>query len=437
MFGGGNPISRIETNGHINAAEGGGAGGVAPRPVVEPVVEKVGSRYVAAPDQGTYQQAYDTVKSKLIGDEGGQGQEYMVGCNSTETWVVQAGKRSTCGVSDVWFSRLFADELCRQPGIECSGYDPSGTSAGGFSDGSSLGAGVGPEQKGLGIRNPGGGACEVNSFTGDTLFLMADGTKKPIRDVKLGDEVVAADPETGKPLPRKVVDLIRHRGWHTMVAVRLADGTAIDATDHHPFWDASRGTWVDAIDLEPGSVVIDANDDRLTVASLVVSEQDLTAYNLIVAHLHTYHAGDDSILVHNATCWSIGSRLKAAGPGSEMGLPSSGKIRFVPVRGYDRLRTRCLADHKGAMSTGSATSGSLARRGPRDTRSSGTFSCLEPDRLNSGGCPVTAPTLTCHRSERSPTDGSAAVLCAGTHPGAWYSRRSEQTACGRRRARQK
>lgn len=44
----------------------------------------------------------------------------------------------------------------------------------------------------------------LNSFAGDTLVLMADGTKKPIKDVKPGDKVMATDPETGETGPRKV-----------------------------------------------------------------------------------------------------------------------------------------------------------------------------------------------------------------------------------------
>lgn len=142
----------------------------------------------------------------------------------------------------------------------------------------------------------------LNSFTAETLVLMADGTRKPIKDVKLGDKVMATDPETGETGPRKVVDLIRHGGLHTMVAVRLSDGSTIDATDRHPFWVESRGEWVDAIDLQPGDVVVTADGDRLTVESLGISEQDLTAYNLTVEGLHTYFVGAEDVLVHNAAC---------------------------------------------------------------------------------------------------------------------------------------
>ncbi|WP_325605818.1 polymorphic toxin-type HINT domain-containing protein [Nocardioides sp.] len=143
------------------------------------------------------------------------------------------------------------------------------------------------------------GCAPGNSFTGTTLVLMADGSKKPIKDVRLGDKVMATDPETGETGPRKVVDLIRHGGLHTMVAVRLSSGTTIDATDHHPFWVESRGQWVDAIDLQPGDVLVQADGGRSRVLSTLVTEQDLTAYNLTVEGLHTYFAGAEPVLVHN------------------------------------------------------------------------------------------------------------------------------------------
>ena len=145
----------------------------------------------------------------------------------------------------------------------------------------------------------------LNSFTGATLVLMADGTKRPIKDVKLGDMVMTADPVTGDRGVRTVIDLIRHGGLHTMVAVRLSGGSTIDATDRHPFWVESRGEWVDAIDLKPGDIVLTAAGDRLSVASLEISEQGVTAYNLTVADLHTYFVGESAVLVHNTRCTNI------------------------------------------------------------------------------------------------------------------------------------
>nr|WP_307175341.1 Hint domain-containing homing endonuclease [Streptomyces africanus] len=41
--------------------------------------------------------------------------------------------------------------------------------------------------------------CKVgNSFTPDTKVLMADGSTKRIKDVDIGDRVLATDPETGE-----------------------------------------------------------------------------------------------------------------------------------------------------------------------------------------------------------------------------------------------
>jgi len=66
-----------------------------------------------------------------------------------------------------------------------------------------------------------------NSFTADTPVTMADGTEKPIADVKVGDKVLATDPETGRTEARPVTALIRHTGRHTMVDITLADGSVL------------------------------------------------------------------------------------------------------------------------------------------------------------------------------------------------------------------
>jgi Pretoxin HINT domain len=142
--------------------------------------------------------------------------------------------------------------------------------------------------------------CSVNSFTAATLITMADGSKKPIKDVKVGDRVLATDPETGETAARPVTRLIRHGGKHTMVDVGLADGSTISATDHHPFWDATTGEFTYAIDLRPGHQVRQVDSRLLEVAAIRVYDQDLTAYNLTVDGIHTYYAGTTPVLVHNS-----------------------------------------------------------------------------------------------------------------------------------------
>jgi hypothetical protein len=76
-----------------------------------------------------------------------------------------------------------------------------------------------------------------------------------------------------------------------MVDVGLADGTVIEATDRHPFWDASAGAFVFAIDLQPGELLLTLDGQGLQVATVEAHEEDLTAYNLEIGGIHTCYAG--------------------------------------------------------------------------------------------------------------------------------------------------
>ena len=117
---------------------------------------------------------------------------------------------------------------------------------------------------------------------------------------------MATDPQTGDKGPRTVKALIRNTGPHLMVAVGTnkagvenTTSDTIDATDNHPFWVQSRGEWVDAIELQPGDILLDEQGNDILVTELAVTEQDLTAYNLTIEDIHTYYAGNQPTLVHN------------------------------------------------------------------------------------------------------------------------------------------
>jgi hypothetical protein len=115
---------------------------------------------------------------------------------------------------------------------------------------------------------------------------MADGSEKPIRDVRVGDRVLATDPVTGETSARPVTALIREHERRTMVALGLSDGSTITATDLHPFWDASTATFTDAIDLHLGDQLLTDNGRYLTVKSAHSYERELKTYNLRIAGLH-------------------------------------------------------------------------------------------------------------------------------------------------------
>ena len=69
-------------------------------------------------------------------------------------------------------------------------------------------------------------------------------------------------------------------------------------------------------------MVIDSDGKWLTVTGLGLSEQDVTAFNLTVAGLHTYYVGSESVLVHNC------------GGMTEFAAENLGKRGFPNLRRY-------------------------------------------------------------------------------------------------------
>jgi RHS repeat-associated protein len=141
----------------------------------------------------------------------------------------------------------------------------------------------------------------LRSFTGDTLVLMADGTKKPIKDIEVGDKIIATDPETGQRVARKVTWVWVH---DDQVIDLLIDGKTITTTEDHPFWSATDHTFEDAYQLASGELVLGDRGRLLTVSGLRYgTERTAQVYNLSIAGIHTYHVGDDAVLVHNTCKW--------------------------------------------------------------------------------------------------------------------------------------
>lgn len=100
-------------------------------------------------------------------------------------------------------------------------------------------------------------ACVGNSFTADTEVQMADGSTKAIADVRIGDLVLATDPEAGVTRAEEVTALITGSGSKNLVTLTIDDGRSdgpdtaeVTSTDNHPFWVPELGEWVDATDLK-------------------------------------------------------------------------------------------------------------------------------------------------------------------------------------------
>ncbi|WP_433254454.1 polymorphic toxin-type HINT domain-containing protein [Streptosporangium sp. CA-135522] len=148
-----------------------------------------------------------------------------------------------------------------------------------------------------------------NSFVPGTKVFMADGTTKPIEEVKIGDQVVAGDSATGQTAAKPVSRLITGNGEKHLVRIVVGptDGSggnsgAVVATDGHPFWVANLRTWVKAKELSPGMLLRTSAGTFVQITAIKKWTAVQRVHNLTVDDLHTYYvlAGQTPVLVHNS-----------------------------------------------------------------------------------------------------------------------------------------
>ncbi|MQS06854.1 hypothetical protein FNX48_006600, partial [Streptomyces sp. IF17] len=202
---------------------------------------------------------------------------------------------------------------------------------------------------------------------------MADGSTKPIEEVRKGDRVLATDPETGETRAETVTAEITGEGEKELVTVTVdTDGEEgsetfdIVATDGHPFWVEDLREWIDATDLRAGQWLRTSVGTYVQVTAVQRWTAGATVHNLTTTNLHTYHvlAGATPVLVHNCgvtrggdeSTYSISHDASGSGviadlssdgiltmmmhnnPGS--GSPLRGKQMFDEVMGHFGGRVR-------------------------------------------------------------------------------------------------
>ncbi|MBA8948538.1 polymorphic toxin-type HINT domain-containing protein [Actinomadura namibiensis] len=147
-----------------------------------------------------------------------------------------------------------------------------------------------------------------NSFVAGTPVLMADGTRKPIERVRVGDLVWATDPVTGHAGSRKVTHLITGEGRKHLVDLTIdLDGelggpnARITATAEHPFWVPDADAWIHARGLVPTDRLHTPDGRRTLVLRTEHRKRTTRVHNLTVEGLHTYYVTARSVpvLVHN------------------------------------------------------------------------------------------------------------------------------------------
>jgi RHS repeat-associated protein/uncharacterized repeat protein (TIGR01451 family) len=182
------------------------------------------------------------------------------------------------------------------------------------------------------------------SFTGATVVLMADGSRMPIEDIRVGDKVIATDPETGDQVAKAVEQVFVH---NDTVVDLVVDGEVITTTEDHPFWSVTDQRFERADEIEAGEKVLAADGRVITVWGLELgTAREALAYNLSVEGIHTYHVGDNAVLVHN-TCgvWALDDLSQSGGRDIGNGLTRAGqKLTQHGGQGHFPVATGSRAD---------------------------------------------------------------------------------------------
>jgi RHS repeat-associated protein len=197
-------------------------------------------------------------------------------------------------------------------------------------------------------------AC-LHSFAPSTTVLMADGTQKAIKDIKVGDRVLATDPATGRAQARLVTALhLNHDTDLADIVVRTGVGatTVLHTTQSHPFWDQNRGGWVAAANLRPGDRLRTTAGQPAVVVSVETHTGVQPMRDLTVDADHTYYivAAGTPVLVHNCgfedfahgTSVESGQNIvnnglsEAAGKANIYGSKAPGSFFTVPVDQADK-----------------------------------------------------------------------------------------------------
>ncbi|MFD9248142.1 polymorphic toxin-type HINT domain-containing protein, partial [Streptomyces sp. NPDC059556] len=147
-------------------------------------------------------------------------------------------------------------------------------------------------------------SCRVNSFPATTRVLMADGSHKAIGEIRRGDRVLAADPETGERRSQQVSATYAH-DTERLVDITLVDGSVLTSTAGHRVYVDGRG-WRFVSELRTGDALLTPGGASVAVGGLRDRSglAPSTVYDVTVDGLHTFYVRPEGtrardLLVHN------------------------------------------------------------------------------------------------------------------------------------------
>ncbi|WP_187645817.1 polymorphic toxin-type HINT domain-containing protein [Streptomyces sp. TRM49041] len=191
-----------------------------------------------------------------------------------------------------------------------------------------------------------------HSFPAGTHVLLGDYSTRPIEEIRVGDSVLASDPESGISGPRRVDATIRTPDDRNFTDIELSGahgGGLVTATDHHPFWSETKRSWINAADLTPNDSLRKPSGETVPVAKVNHWKARQDAYDLTVNDLHTYYVVADKtpILVHNCSFdrdheWENLQKYVEGGPTSGRAVTNDGRSYPDLVSGNKKLNASLI-----------------------------------------------------------------------------------------------
>ncbi len=155
-------------------------------------------------------------------------------------------------------------------------------------------------QMGVSLLSSFTGAASQNMacFIAGTTILTATGFVA-IEKLAAGDKVISTNPDTLETAEKTVLETYV-RQVDKLVHITI-NGEKIVTTDNHPFYVQGRG-FIEAGSLLVGDKLISVNGEDLTIEDYYIklTKEPVSVYNFQVEDFHTYHVGNNIILVHNA-----------------------------------------------------------------------------------------------------------------------------------------
>jgi hypothetical protein len=170
--------------------------------------------------------------------------------------------------------------------------------------------------------------------------ILTDRGMLPIEQIRVGDRVMAHDPETGETSFKPVTTLFvndEDAVWELVVETTNGTSEIHRVTDNHPYFVEGQG-WVEVADLVVGMSIATMEGDPVTLSSIVKTGKVERTFNFEVADFHTYFVGDQHVLVHNC-----GGLL----PKPPRGQGSVPKGQRDPQRRFSNTQQQQMVDRQG------------------------------------------------------------------------------------------